>query len=282
MIDELKLLDRWDLKYRVQARARLVDNTRLTAGKDGIILIEVDDRDAAFAAVMADAYISNLGKTLSRLSTAEAAQRRGFFEKQLAKARTGMIASEAILKQSGGVTEAALKLTAGFAVATTSQIRAQITALEVKSASMRGYLSESSPEYRQVLTEISVLRQQLVKIEQDRPQTGDKNESDYLDKFRDFKYNEALFELMTRQLDGAIMDESREGNVMQVVDRAEVPERRASPKVLILSLIALVLSFALSAGFTYVNFLRKLSADSFIISWLFELRRGLRSSKPQV
>ena len=58
-----------------------------------------------------------------------------------------------------------------------------------------------------------------------------------------------MFDLLARQLELARLDEAREGGVIQVVDAAEVPERRSSPRRMLMTvgagLIGLVLSLIL-------------------------------------
>ena len=74
---------------------------------------------------------------------------------------------------------------------------------------------------------LGALKDQLVKAEKVR-KPGD--ESDYVGKYREFKYQETLFELFARQYELARVDESREGALIQVVDTATPPERRSKPK----------------------------------------------------
>ena len=83
LIDRFKLLERYEEKLRQDTRAVIDGNTRATSGKDGFITIEIDDKDPVFAAQLANAYVEELGKLLSRLAVTEAQQRRVFFEKQL-------------------------------------------------------------------------------------------------------------------------------------------------------------------------------------------------------
>jgi uncharacterized protein involved in exopolysaccharide biosynthesis len=52
---------------------------------------------------------------------------------------------------------------------------------------------------------------------------------DYISRFREFKYQEALFELFSRQYELARVDEAREGALFQVVDVATAPERKSRP-----------------------------------------------------
>src|SRR5882672_2048354 len=76
------------------ARRRLERETTIVAGKDGIITIEVDDKDPKRAAEIANAYVEELMKLTKILADTEASQRRLFFERQLAQAKDNLTASE--------------------------------------------------------------------------------------------------------------------------------------------------------------------------------------------
>jgi uncharacterized protein involved in exopolysaccharide biosynthesis len=53
---------------------------------------------------------------------------------------------------------------------------------------------------------------------------------EYFRKLRDVKYNETLYELLAKQYEMAKLDEARDAVVIQVIDKAVVPERKAKPK----------------------------------------------------
>jgi len=53
---------------------------------------------------------------------------------------------------------------------------------------------------------------------------------DYIGRYREFKYQENLFELCARQFEPARVDESREGALIKVVDVATAPERNSDPR----------------------------------------------------
>jgi tyrosine-protein kinase Etk/Wzc len=112
---------------------------------------------------------------------------------------------------------------------------------------MRGYLTESAPDFKQAQTELSAWRAQLGRAEKAEPATGlSGSDSDYISRFRDFKYFETLFELFTKQYEMARIDESREGAVIQVLDAAQPPERKSKPKKAQMAMIsALATGFAL-------------------------------------
>ena len=94
---------------------------------------------------------------------------------------------------------------------------------------MRNYLTESAPEFKQAFNELASLKSQLAKAEKEEPEA--QGSSDDLARYREFKYQEIMFELFVKQFELAKVDESREGAVIQVLDIAEPSERKAKPKI---------------------------------------------------
>ncbi len=244
LVDRFELADRYDSKYRESARKALDGNVLIAGGKDGLITIDASDKDPAFAAQLANAYVEELSRLLNRLAVTEAQQRRLFFEKQLTSAKDNLVKSEIALKASG-VSSSVLKTSPVAAIEVLAKLKAGIAAQEIKLASMRGYLTEGAPDFKQAQLELSALRGQLTNAEKADPSSNG-TESDYVNKFREFKYHETLFELFAKQYEMARIDESREGAVIQVLDPAVPPELKAKPKkALIAMLSTLATGFAL-------------------------------------
>lgn len=249
LIDRFKLLERYEAKTKTDARLDLTGNVRAVSGKDGLISVEVDDKDPQFAADLANAHVEELGKLLGKLATTEAQQRRLFFEKQLMQAKEKLIQSEIELK-STGVSGNVLKSNPASAVAAVAGLQAGVTAQEVKLGAMRGYLAETAPEFKQALNELANLKAQLAKQEKDSPAIINLNaQGGYVSKYREFKYNETLFELFAKQFEIAKVDESREGAVIQILDAAQAPERKSKPKKALIAIVA-----TLVAGFAFLLF----------------------------
>jgi uncharacterized protein involved in exopolysaccharide biosynthesis len=255
LIDRFKLTDRYEQKLKDDTRKTLDSMARATSGKDGLITVEVDDKDPAFAAELANGHVEELGNLLKRLAVTEAQQRRVFFEKQLAGAKDDLIKAEQALKASG-VNSDTLKADPKAAVEGLARLKAGITAQEIKLASMRGYLSESAPDFKQAQTELSAMRQQLTKAEEQQPASADGvgGASDYVSKYRDFKYQETLFELFAKQYEIARVDESREGAVIQVVDVALPPERKSKPKKATIAMVSTLSSGVALLLFVFVRY----------------------------
>jgi tyrosine-protein kinase Etk/Wzc len=244
LVTRFKLMERFDVKLRDDARKALAGKVRVSSSrKNGLITIEVDDPDPKFAADMANAYIEELTNLLGRLALTEAQARRVFFEQELKKAKAGLATAESALKATG-INESAIKASPVAAVDAVANLMAQVAAKEVQLGAMRNYLTDSAPDLKRTQSELEALRKQLANTEKDSTVTN--GGSDYVAKYRDFKYYETLFEMMAKQYEIARVDESREGVVIQVVDKALPPERKSKPKKASIAIIAtLVAGFAL-------------------------------------
>jgi tyrosine-protein kinase Etk/Wzc len=247
LIERFKLDERYQAKFKEDARVALTGNTRASSGKDGLITVQIDDKDPKFAAELANAHVDELQKLLARLAVTEAQQRRAFFEKQLSQVKEKFTEAEQALRATG-VSSSVLKSNPTSALAAVAGLKAQVTAQEVKVGAMRGYLADTAPDFKQAMTELANLRAQLVKQEKDEPAAA-AGQGDYVAKFREFKYQETLFELFARQFEMAKVDESREGAVIQVLDAAQPPERKSKPKKALIAIIA-----TLAAGFALLLF----------------------------
>jgi uncharacterized protein involved in exopolysaccharide biosynthesis len=244
LVERFKLIERYKVDLLTDARVELEKRTRISAGKDNLITIEVDDRDPTFAADLANAQVEELGGLIQRLALTEAQQRRAFFENQLLITKNQLTKAEQALRATG-VNSSALKSNPTTAVAAVARMQAEIAAQEIKISSMRGYLADTAPQYRQAQADLGTLRVQLAKLEKPS-ETPSTNDSDYVARFRDFKYYETLFELFAKQFELAKVDESKEGSKIQVLDLAQPPEKTSKPKKILITLLAsLIMAFLL-------------------------------------
>ena len=280
LIDRFNLIERYEQKFKQDTRLVLENNVQIAAGKDGLITIDVSDKDPQFSAQLANAHIEELGKLLNRLAVTEAQQRRMFFEKQLNNAKDNLTKAEQALKASG-MNSSALKASPQAAVEGLAKLKATIAAQEIKLASMRGYLTESAPEFKQTQTELYAMRGQMARAEKEEPASS--GDSDYIAKFRDFKYFETLFELFAKQYEMARVDESREGAIIQVLDTAQPPERKSKPKkALIAMMTTLAVGFALLLFVFIRQALRGAAQTPESADKIARLRRGWRRALGRV
>jgi uncharacterized protein involved in exopolysaccharide biosynthesis len=127
-------------------------------------------------------------------------------------------------------------------VAGIAALKAQVTAQEVKVGAMRGFLAETAPDFKQAMAELANLRTQLAKQDKDDAIDKKAGQGDYISRYRDFKYQETLFELFAKQYELARVDEAREGAVIQILDSAEVPEKKSGPKKILITALAIIIT----------------------------------------
>lgn len=237
LISRFKLKERYEKQTMVETYKALAEVVNITAGKDGIIAIEVDDIDPRLAADMANTYVDELYKLTQTLAVTEASQRRLFFEKQLKLAKENLVNAEVSFKQTQEKT-GILQLDAqGQAMLeAVGSLRAQIAAKEVELEASRTFATEQNPDYLRTKQELFGLKEQLAKYEK----SGETNlvpirrlpaaGLDNIRKMRDMKYYETLYELLAKQYEMARVDESKDSSIIQVLDKAVTPDRKSKPK----------------------------------------------------
>jgi tyrosine-protein kinase Etk/Wzc len=265
MIQRFDLMKLYREKRLSDARKSLENHTSIDSNiKDGLIRIEIEDRDPKRASDMANAYVDEYQKFSQHLAIGEAGQRRLFFEHQLVGAKNDLAGAEEALKasqQKSGMIQ--LDSQAKALIESVAALRAEITAKEVEISSLSLSETSNNPDIRMAREQLAALQSQLRRI--GGTQSGEDSDlivprgkipeagMDYVRKLRDVKYNEMIFEILAKQFEVAKIDEAREGAVIQVVDPAVPPDRKSFPKI---SLIvpAVILVWVLLAVFGILFF----------------------------
>jgi uncharacterized protein involved in exopolysaccharide biosynthesis len=251
LIKRFNLKEYYEKEFYFETRKKLEDNSKITAGKDSLIDIEVVDKDPKLAAELANAYVEELQNLSKTLAVSEASQRRVYFENQLKDAKDNLIKAETALRNSG-VNASALKTNPEAALGGIAELKARITAAEVNLNVLRDSMTANSPAVKQATAELSSLRQQLRNAEASDVQAqGDGGA--YVQKFRDFKYYETLFEMMAKQYELAKADEAKDGALIQVVDAAQVPEWKSAPKRAVIAVISTILTLLLTILYVLIE-----------------------------
>jgi tyrosine-protein kinase Etk/Wzc len=255
-------------------RLALLGHSAFAAGKDGMISISVTDHDPKKAAAFANAYVDELYRANNRLALGGAAQRRLFYEQQLAQEKDRLADSEVALKKTeeatgviapSGQTETIIRQVA--------QLQAEITSREVQLDALHTSSTDQNPDVIRINSELTGLRGQLRDLESGTskhapgdisittanvPQAG----LEYIRKERDVKYHQLLFDLLARQYEAARMDEAKAAPLIQIVDVAEPPDRKSLPYRALWALTGTALGFFLSLGWVLATHIyRRMAAD---------------------
>jgi uncharacterized protein involved in exopolysaccharide biosynthesis len=253
LIQRFDLLKIYDVKLSSVARKSLDKATTITSGKDGIIVIDVEDKDPKRAAQMANAYVEELIKLTNVLAVTEASQKRLFFERQLAQAKDNLAKAEIAAREAlakGGLAQ--VEGQGRVMLETSARLRAQIAVKQVQIGAMRAYAAERNPELLMAQQELAVMKSELARVE---GTGGIGNETngvegkglDNLVLMRNIKYNEFLSELLAKQYEFAKIEEAKNSAIIQVMDKAIEPDRKSKPKSALIVMLA-----TLAAGFVAV------------------------------
>jgi tyrosine-protein kinase Etk/Wzc len=258
MVDRFHLMALYHNGRRSDARKKLESATDIENGlKDGLIHISVTDRDPRRAAEMANAYVEEYRKLSASIAVSEASQRRLFFEGQLADEKDKLASTEEAFKQTEQNTGLIqLDRQTRAVIESVARLRGEVAAKEVQIRAMRQFAAEENPDLRLAEEELAGLRNQLARMSAtatsspgdflmpkgSMPQAG----LEYVRKLREVKYHETIFELLARQFEIAKVDEARQGSVVQVVDKAIVPDKRSSPMRLLIVAVCTATGFLLA------------------------------------
>jgi len=267
------LVNRFDLRkvYGVKsyqdARKKLEKRSEIDPEKEGLISIAVTDRDPRRAADIANAWVEELRALNQNLALTEAAQRRAFFEQKLVAERNALSQAELALQQieqQTGIIQPDAQTRA--LIGEVAEVRAQIAAKEVQLQSMGSYATPNNPDVKRVETELAKLRAQFASLSRTQaaaaPSEGNVQVPtgrvagaglEYLQAARELKYHESLYDFLSRQLEAARIDEAKSAVVVQVVDKAVEPEKKSSPRRLLIIAVTALLSFLVVALGTLVR-----------------------------
>jgi tyrosine-protein kinase Etk/Wzc len=223
------------------------------------------------------------------LALTTGAQKRLFLEQQLSAERVALAKAEADfqdVQRKTGVIELAGQ--AEITLRSIAQIRATLVAKEVQVQTLRNTATEQSTAVQGLESEIGALREQLNKAESSNMGTEDNYfvpagripaaGIEYLQRTRELRYHEALYELLARQYEAARLEEAKSPPVIQVVDNAIVPDKKSGPPRTLLVMIAtLFATIFLCGGVLLRDRWRVITSEPINAAHVSALRKMLNS-----
>lgn len=267
IIDQFDLMRVYDQEYRVLMHKRLNNLVNITLGKkDGIIAISVDDEDPQRAAAIANAYVEELKKLNVRINLSTAGRERLFLEERLAVVGRDLEIAEENLK-SFQEEHKAIRIdeqTKGL-IEAISRLKGEQASKEVELGVLLSYQTEQNPQVRALRESIHQIREQIRRLEQS---PGGRQISDdvffvtsevpelglqFARLMRDYKVQETLFELLTKQYEVAKISEAKNTSTLQILDEATPPDRKSKPKRALMVLLATFIAGFLAVLVAFVR-----------------------------
>jgi uncharacterized protein involved in exopolysaccharide biosynthesis len=257
LVEQFNLKKVYETDSLELARKRLGANTSITSGKDGLISITVDDADKKRVASLANAYVTELFRLMKNLAVTDASQRRLFYEHQLASTKDNLAKAEMALKSTMD-TQGVISVDteSRTILETVARLKAQVSAKEIQLTAMNAFLTPVNPEYRRAAEELNGLRTELGKLENGRGAdavgTGKPGGLENIKLLRDLKYQQMLYEALAKQYEVARIDEAKDPSIIQVLDPAVEPERKAKPRRALIVILSTTLALVGAVCFALI------------------------------
>ncbi len=280
LISRFKLQAVYETKFPSETRKALAKASVITSGKEGLIAVQVEDEDPKRAAAIANGYVEELQKLTQVLAVTEASQRRLFFEKQLFQAKQALGDAEISLKQvqeKTGLLQ--LDEQAKALIKAGAELKGQIAIKEVELGAIRTFATGNNPDLVRTQQVVGGMRAQLAKIETGSVSTSKAPEAglEYLRKVRNLKYAETVYEILAKQFEMAKIDEAKEGSMIQVLDKALVPDRKSKPKRAMMVLLSAIATGFLAILYAFIKeALQNAKKDTETEAQLTTLKKTLR------
>jgi uncharacterized protein involved in exopolysaccharide biosynthesis len=272
------------------ARRVLAGNSKFVSEKGGMISITVKDGDPHRSAEIANAYVDELHTLNSHLVIGEASVRRNFFTQQLALEKDRLTDAEIALKQTEESTGAVAPVgQTGVVISQVANLQSQIISREVQLDTLRTSSTDQNPDVIRLNSELQGLREQLRNMEGARKgqhAAGDISLSsrllpeaqiNYLRRQREVQYHTLIFDLIARQFEAARLDEAKASPVIQLLDPAEIPDRKSGPFRALWTLVGGVLGFLFGCSRVVASYVySRVEADEVQAKRLGQFRRALR------
>jgi capsule polysaccharide export protein KpsE/RkpR len=245
LIDEFQLSEEYSTTKIEYTRKVLEAHTKIAEDrKSGVITITVTDREPRRAAAMTQAYVGELDRLVSQLSTSSARRERIFLEERLKTVKNDL--DDAATKFS----EFASKNTAidipaqGKAmVEAAAVLQGQLIAAEAEASGLEKIYTVNNVRVKALQARIGELREQLQKLGGSTSPAEVRNDNSlypsirklpllgvtYADLYRRTKIEETVYELLTQQYELAKVQEAKEIPSVKVLDSPVVPTVKSSP-----------------------------------------------------
>jgi tyrosine-protein kinase Etk/Wzc len=239
IIDRFKLMEEYDQDYRVKMYKKIEKIVKIKAGKkDGIITIIAEDEDPKKAAGIANGYIDELGNLVAEMSITDAGKNRRFLEERLVRAHGDLARAEEAMKAFQSKNKAIdVPDQAKASIEGVALLRAQLATQEIQLASLRSYLTDSSREVTFLRASISDIKGQIARLEGKSSASSIPSVAsipalgqEQVRLLREFKIQETLVELLTKQNELAKLTEAKNINTVQVIQKARVPDGKDHPR----------------------------------------------------
>lgn len=263
IIDRFNLQQVYKKRYRIDTVKYLARHTTvLDDKKSGVITLTFSDTDPRRAQAIAQAYLDELNRIVTRANTSSARREREFIEKRLVNVQADLESAEKALGQfaSANVTLDVKEQTHAM-VDAAARLQGELILGQSELDSLEQIYGEGNVRVRAARARIGVLKSELAKMSgsssAEEPSTSGgtselypslrqlpKLAMPYADLYRRVRIQETVFELLSQQYEMARIEEAKDTPVVAVIDQPLVAEKKSFPPRLLMMLLLTTLCVA--------------------------------------
>lgn len=269
LIEKFNLRQVYGTSKLEDARERLAQHTSISEDrKSGIITIGVTDHDPKRAAAMAQAYVVELDRLVSQVSTSSARRERIFLGERLQDVKAELDSAAKNFSEFASKNTAIDIPAQGKAmVEAAATLQGQLIAAGSELSGLQQIYTANNVRVRSLQARVNELHQQLDKLGGTDMSGGAKGDNSlypsirklpilgvtYADLFRQTKIQETVYELLTQQYELAKVEEAKEIPSVKVLDTALVPTKKSFPPRLVIIFFGTTLGMLLAASWLFGN-----------------------------
>ncbi len=249
ILDTFKLMKLHQAESREKALKSLKESIITKNNEDVSFEIVVRESTPKLAADITNFIVTHLNKTVINLNVRKSRENREFIQKRyeevvdkLDKAQDSLVK----FQKKSGVIEPEAQLSAN--VRLIIDLESELAAREIELEVMRNQLGAQSPQLEPLMTSVEKIKDRLKKLKAGKDGSGltlsvknmPEDISGYFTHFRNVEINQKLLEFVLPMYEQSKFEEQKEIPVLQIIDTAVPPEKKAwPPRTLFAAVISL-------------------------------------------
>ncbi len=281
LVDRFNLQHVYHKRYRVDTAKHLAHYTKITENKkSGVITIEVEDESPVRARDLAQGYLDELNKLVTRTSISAAHRERVFIGQRLRTAQADLERAQLKLSEfSSRNSTIDIKEQTHAMVDAGARLQGELLVAQSGLESLRQIYGNGNVRVRETEARIASLQRELEKmtgssaplIPEAAGESGASSDASgkgelypplrqlprlavpYADLYRQVRVQETVYELLTQQYEMARIEEAKDVPIVSVIDPPGIPEKKSFPHRLLLTLALTFFSFAAAVALILVR-----------------------------
>lgn len=250
-------------RYWEDARKELGKNTELKEDrKSGVITIAVTDRDPKRAQEMTLAYIDELNRMVSQVSTSSARRERMFIEERLKTVKQNLDSALQDFSEyasKNGTFDVPSQTRA--MVESEATLQGQLVAAQSELEGLKQIYTDNNIRVRSLEARVGALKHQVENLSGNKADLSS-NDSEipgnfpsirklplvgvrWANLYRESKIQETVYEMLTQEYEFAKIQEAREIPTVNLLDPPLVPERKSFPPRTVIAVLGTLFAFFL-------------------------------------